>query len=260
MKKKGFMLEVRELTKFYGKTPAVLNVSFTLKEGEIVGYFGPNGAGKTTTIKMLTGLLEPTSGEILYNGENIEKDIISYKEKIGYVPEESEIYPHLSGYEYLKLVGRLRGMNDKVLDEKIENLMALFNPYDSMHFYISSYSKGMRQKVLIISAIIHNPEIIFLDEPLSGLDVTSVLIMKELLKKFSFDGKIILYNSHVLDVVEKICKRVILIHRGKILADDSVENLRNLSKSPSLEEVFKNLVVKSDPLKVAEEIYDTVTG
>jgi len=151
------MLEVRELTKKYGYKPAVDKVSFKLKEGEIVGYLGPNGAGKSTTVKMLAGLLKPTYGEILFNGENIEKDLISYKKILGYVPEESEIYPHLSGFEYLQLVGRLRGMEDKILEEKIENLMNLFKLYDSMYFYISSYSKGMRQKVLIIAALLHNP-------------------------------------------------------------------------------------------------------
>jgi len=254
------MLEVRELTKKYGYKPAVDRVSFKLKEGEIVGYLGPNGAGKSTTVKMLSGLLEPTFGEILYNGKDIEKDIISYKKILGYVPEESEIYPHLSGFEYLQLVGRLRGMKDKILEEKIENLMNLFKLYNSMHFYISSYSKGMRQKVLIMAALLHNPEILLLDEPLSGLDVTSVLIFKDLVKKLAKAGKIILYNSHILEVVEKLCYRVIIIHKGKILADDSVKNLRILSKSPSLEDAFNNLVIKGDTEKTADEIFETIVG
>jgi len=254
------MLEIRELTKRFGHKLVVNRVSFTLGKGEIVGYLGPNGAGKSTTVKMLTGLLEPSFGEILYNGKNIEKNMISYKKIIGYVPEESEIYPHLSGFEYLQLVGRLRGIDDRILEEKIEHLMNLFKLYGSMHFYISSYSKGMRQKVLIMAAILHNPEILLLDEPLSGLDVMSVLVFKDLIKKMAEAGKIILYNSHILEVVEKLCSRVIIIHKGKILADDSVKNLRVLSKFPSLEEAFSNLVIKGDTEKIAGEIFETIVG
>ncbi len=254
------MLQVKDLTKKFGHYPAVDRVNFTIRRGEIVGYLGPNGAGKSTTIKMLSGLLEPTEGEIFYNDKNIYDDLISYKGKLGYVPEESEIYPHLSGFEYLQMVGRLRGLEENIITEKAEQLLELFKLYGSMHFYISSYSKGMRQKILIIAALLHNPEILLLDEPLSGLDVATVLVFKEVLRKLAGVGKVILYSSHILEVVENLCDRVIIIHKGKILADDSVKNLKELSKKPSLEEVFSNLVLKEDTEKIADEMFKTIVG
>lgn len=252
------MIEVKNITKKYGYNVAVSNISFILKRGEIVGYLGPNGAGKSTTVKMLVGLLKPSNGKIIYNGREINEDIIKYKEIIGYVPEESEIYPHLSGYEYLQLVGRLRGMDDKIIEKKSEPFIELFKLYNSMHFSISSYSKGMRQKILIIASLLHNPDILILDEPLSGLDVGSVMVFKALLKKLAKVGKIVLFSSHILEVVEGLCDRVIIIHKGKVLADDSVSNLRNLSSSPSLEEAFNSLVLKENTEEVAEKIFNII--
>ncbi len=252
------MLKVKNITKVYSHNPVVSNISFELHPGEIVGYLGPNGAGKSTTVKMIVGLLEPTSGKIFYKGKDINDNIIKYKQSIGYVPEESAIYSHLSGFEYIQLVGRLRGMDDITIEKKAEPLLEILNVYNNMHFYISSYSKGMKQKILIISALLHNPEILILDEPLSGLDVSSILILKKLLKKLAEAGKIILFSSHILEVIEGICDRVIIIHRGKILANDSVENLRLLSKKPSLEKVFNSLVLKEDTDKEAEKLFDII--
>jgi ABC-2 type transport system ATP-binding protein len=248
------MLELKGITKKYNVFPAVDNVSFSIEPGEILGYLGPNGAGKTTTIKMLTGLLEPTSGDIFFQGEKIKKDIVEYKKKIGYVPEEPDIYPHLSAYDYLLMVGRLRQIPEKALKEKIERFMELLKLSLEMQSSISSYSKGMVQKVLLSSALLHNPDILLLDEPLSGLDVETSLIIKDLVKQLSKEGKIIFYCSHILEVVEKVCSRVIIIHKGKILTDDSVENLRNLMKVPSLEEIFSQLVIQEDTEKISKEI------
>ena len=252
------MLELRGLTKKYNVTPVVNDVSFSVQPSEILGYLGPNGAGKTTTIKMLAGLLKSTSGKILYNGRDLSKDIFAFKEKLGYVPEDSEIYPHLSAYDYLLMVGRLRHIKEKVLKEKIAEFMKLFHLYDNMDSAIASFSKGMVQKVLISSALLHNPEILLLDEPLSGLDVTTGLVFKDLLQKLAKDGKIIIYSSHILEVVEKICSRVIIIHKGKIVADDSVSNLRSLMKLPSLEEIFGQLVVQEDTEATAKELVDVM--
>lgn len=252
------MLELKNLTKKFQVIPVVNDVSFSVKPGEIVGYLGPNGAGKSTTIKMLAGLLNPTEGEILYNGKNIKKIIYEYKQKIGYVPENSEIYPHLSAFDYLMMVGRLRIIPKKKLKTKIIELLRLFNLSIEMDMEIASYSKGMIQKVLISSAIMHNPEILLLDEPLNGLDVTTALVIRDLLKKLSKKGKIIIYSSHILEIVEKICRRVIILHKGSIVADDTVSKLRNLMKLPSLEQIFDQLTVEEDTEAIANEINDII--
>ena len=252
------MLELKGITKKYNVFPAVDNVSFRIEPGEILGYLGPNGAGKTTTIKMLTGLLEPTAGDIFFQGKKIKNNMVEYKKKIGYVPEEPDIYPHLSAYDYLLMVGRLRQIPEKALKANIERFMGLLNLSLEMESSISSYSKGMVQKVLLAAALLHDPEILFLDEPLSGLDVETSLIIKGLVKQLSEEGKIIFYCSHVLEVVEKVCSRVIIIHKGKILTDDSVENLRHLMKVPSLEEIFSQLVIQQDTEKISREIVNVM--
>ncbi len=252
------MLELRGISKKFNIIPAVDNVSFHVAPGEILGYLGPNGAGKTTTIKMIAALLEPTSGDILYNGKNIKKDLYAYKNRIGYVPEEPEVYPHLSAYDYLLMVGRLRNIPEKALKEKIERFMELFNLSLDMQSPISSYSKGMIQKVLLTAAFFHNPEVLLLDEPLSGLDVETSMIIKDLVKKLGQEGKVIFYCSHILEVVEKICSRVIIIHKGRIVADDSVENLRDLMKLPSLEQIFNQLVVQQDTESVAKGLVEAI--
>jgi ABC-2 type transport system ATP-binding protein len=252
------MLELRGITKKFSIFPVVKDASFMVKPGEILGYLGPNGAGKTTTIKMLAGLLEPTAGEILLDGGNIKKDMTAYKARVGYVPEQSEIYPHLSAQEYLLMVGRLRHLPEPLLREKIEALMTLFDLDKDMMSPISSYSKGMRQKVLISAALLHNPDILLLDEPLSGLDVTTGMVVRDIVQRLSLEGKMILYSSHVLEVTEKICTRVIILHRGRIVANDSVDNLRNLTKVPSLEKIFGELVVEEDTAAVARQIVETI--
>jgi ABC-2 type transport system ATP-binding protein len=252
------VLELRGITKKFSIFPVVKDVNFMIAPGEILGYLGPNGAGKSTTIKMLAGLLEPTEGEILFDGKNIKKDMAAYKAKVGYVPEQSEIYPHLSAQEYLLMVGRLRRLPESPLREKVETLMTLFDLDKDMISPISSYSKGMKQKVLISAALLHDPDILLLDEPLSGLDVTTGMVVKDIVQRLSLEKKMILYSSHVLEVTEKICTRVIIIHRGRIVANDSVENLRNLMKVPSLEKVFGELVVEEDTEAVARRFVETI--
>jgi ABC-2 type transport system ATP-binding protein len=253
------MLELKGITKKYNNIPVVKKVTFSVQRGEVLGYLGPNGAGKSTTVKMMAGLLEPTEGSIYLDGKRITDDLVAYKEKIGYMPEQSELYPHLSGMEYLQLVGRLRKMPEESLNKKIEGLMEQFGLSVDMHLPISNYSKGMRQKILISSALIHNPDILLLDEPLSGLDVTTTLVFKDILARLADMGKIIIYSSHILDVVEKVCKRVIIIAKGSILADDSVQNLRSLMQLPSLESIFKELVQQTDTEKNAKDIISIIS-
>jgi ABC-2 type transport system ATP-binding protein len=248
------MLELRGITKKYNNVPVVKRVNFNVNRGEILGYLGPNGAGKSTTVKMLAGLVQPTSGWIYLDGERIDTQQVQYKEQIGYVPEQSDLYEHLSGEEYLQLVGRLRRIREKLLEQKINGLMEQLGLGVDMYIPISSYSKGMKQKVLIAGALLHNPNILLLDEPLSGLDISTTLVIKDILKQLAAMGKIIIYSSHILEVVEKLCSRVIIINKGTIVADDSIHRLSDLMALPSLESIFKELVQQENTVKVAQNI------
>lgn len=254
------MLEALELTKRYPGVIAVDHVSFTVRPYEVLGYLGPNGSGKSTTVHMLTGLVEPTSGHVLFNGQRIREDLIAYKRRLGYVPEEPRLYPFLSGKEYLQLVARLRMLPPRRTEEKTDELLRLFSLWDSRFSLIGSYSKGMRQKVLICAALMHNPDVIIFDEPLSGLDVTTALVFRNLVKRLSARGKMILYSSHVLDVVEKVCSHVLILRKGRAVAYDSVEHLRYLMSLPSLEDIFSQLVVAEDTEQIARGIAEVVTA
>ena len=248
------MLEVRHLTKRFSRIAAVDDVSFVVRPYEVLGYLGPNGSGKTTTVSMLTGLLDPTEGEILFDGHRITDDLIAFKQRLGYVPEIPYLYPYLSGLEYLQLAGRLRAMPDRLMKEKINSLLELFSLHQARHSQISSYSKGMKQKVLISAALLHNPDILIFDEPLSGLDVTSALIFKHLVKALAAQGKTILYSSHVLEVVEKVCTHVMILRKGRVVAHDSVAGLRTLANLPNLEDIFAQLVLQEDTEETARNI------
>jgi ABC-2 type transport system ATP-binding protein len=252
------MLEARGLTKCYSAIPAVDDVSFTVQPGEVLGYLGPNGSGKSTTVKMITGLLEPTRGQIFFDGRNINLDLPGYKRRFGYVPEEPHIYPYLTGREYLLLIGRLRCLPEKVLEAKIDALLRLFGLESDRHALMSSYSKGMRQKVLICSALLHDPELLVFDEPLSGLDVTTALVLRDLVCALARGGKIILYSSHVLETVEKICSRVVILKQGRVAADGDVRQLRELMQAPSLEGVFAQLVLQENTARIAGDIADAI--
>jgi len=252
------MLEARELTKRFPGVIAVRNVSFALRPGEILGYLGPNGSGKTTTVGMLTGLVEPTTGHVLFEGRDIASDLVEFRRHIGYVPEEPYLYPFLSGREYLQLVGRLREIPERVLEKKITAMLELFSLGHEADLGIGSYSKGMKQKVLIIAALLHDPDILIFDEPLSGLDVTAAMVFRHLVKQLGAAGKTILYSSHVLEVVEKLCSNVIVLYRGQVVAHDSVEHLRETLSRDSLEAVFAQLVVKEDPEQTARDIAEVM--
>jgi len=254
------MLEVRNLTKRYSAISAVENVSFTIRPGQILGYLGPNGSGKSTTVKMLTGLIEPSEGEIFFRGENVSKNRLWFSRLFGYVPEEPYLYTHLTGREYLQLVGRLRGMEKTTLERKIDAMLDLFGLSEFRDTQMSSYSKGMRQKVLLSAALLHDPEVLILDEPFSGLDVTAALIVRTLLQALAAEGKMILYSSHVLEVVEKVCSEVVILHRARVVAHDSVARLRDLRSSASLEDVFAQLVMHEDASAVASQMIAVMRG
>jgi ABC-2 type transport system ATP-binding protein len=253
------MLEARRLVKrFYGHA-IVDRVSFAVQAGEIVGYLGPNGSGKTTTTRILTGLLEPTSGEVLFDGQEVRLNPLEFRRRLGYVPEEPHLYPFLSGREHLELVGRLRELPPASMDRKIAALLELFGLSDAKEQDISGYSKGMKQKILIMAALLHDPDVLIFDEPDSGLDVTASLVLRHLVANLAARGKAILYTSHILEVVERLCTRVIVLHEGRVVADDSVHQLRTTLASSSLEQVFARLVLRHEPERLARDIADVVT-
>jgi ABC-2 type transport system ATP-binding protein len=246
----------RGLSKRFSGITVVKHVDVLIRPGEILGYLGPNGSGKTTTVRMLAGLLEPSAGRIEYGGRAIHEDPIAYRQQLGYVPEEPYLYPFLSGREYLELIGRLRGIPEELLTLKIDGFLELLGMHIAADQAIASYSKGMRQKIVITSALLHDPEVILFDEPESGLDVTTTLVLRHLIRTLAERGKAILYSSHILELVERICSRVIVLHEGAVVADDSVDRLRTVMAMPSLEGVFSQLVIKSDPEQTAREIAD----
>jgi len=240
------MLEAIGLTKCYASLPAVSQVSFTVRPGEILGYLGPNGSGKSTTVKMITGLMEPTRGKVLFHGNNIKDDLPAYKKVLGYVPEEALLYPYMTGWEYLEFVGILRGMDQKQLRKRADALLELFLLFPFRHATIASYSKGMRQRILLIAALMHDPEILVFDEPLSGLDVTSAMIFRKVVKSLSEQGKIILYCSHVLEVVEKLCSHLLILSKGTVAAHGSVSEVSRMTGLATLEDSFSHLVKEQE--------------
>jgi ABC-2 type transport system ATP-binding protein len=254
------MLEIQGVTKYYRNIPVVDHVSFDVRPGEVTGYLGPNGSGKSTTVKIITALIEPSAGKVLLDGQDIRRDLLAFKRRLGYVPEEAILYSYLSGLEYLQLMGCLRGLPVQLVDRRANDLLELFGLRPHRHAPISAYSKGMKQRVLIAAALLHDPDVLILDEPLSGIDVTSAQLFRHLLNELASRGKTILYISHVLEVVEKVCVRVVIIYRGKIMAADSVHRLRDLMNAPSLEEIFSQLVEQRDLEGTARDIVSAISG
>jgi ABC-2 type transport system ATP-binding protein len=252
------MIELENLSKSYRGIPAISNINFRVNAGEVVGYLGANGSGKSTTVKIMTGLLQPNEGRVLFQGKNIRNDLTSFRAKLGYVPEEAHLYSYLSGLEYLQLVGRLRGLEERPMQMKAHKLLQLLGLESWRHSPISMYSKGMKQRVLIAAALMHDPPLLIFDEPLSGLDVLSSRLFKDLLLELTAAGKAILYISHVLEVVEQICDRVVVIAKGKILADASPAELTGLMELANLESVFAQLVQQEDTRAVAHELVEVM--
>jgi len=253
------MLELRAISKHYSSIVAVSEVSFAAKPGEVTGYLGPNGSGKSTTMKIIAGLLDPTDGEVLYNGRPIAKDLISYKRLLGYVPEEPHLYTHLTGAEYMELVGTLQDIPSQDIQEKTDGLLSAFSLYEDRYVPIASYSKGMRQKVLLAAALMHNPELVLLDEPFSGLDVNSALILRSVIQELSRRGKVVLFSSHELDTVERVCSQVVILHRGRVVANDTINQLRTLMSLPTLEQIFAQLAVEQDTEAITTQIMDLIS-
>ena len=247
-------LRAHRLSKHFSGVRVVKDVDFALRPGEIVGYLGPNGSGKTTTARMLAGLLEPSAGHVEYAGRDIRDDVVGFRRHLGYIPEEPYLYPFLSGREYLQLVGRLRELPETLLAVKIAGFLELFGLSVAADQAIASYSKGMRQKIVISAALMHDPSVVLFDEPETGLDVTSTLMLRHLVRMLAARGKAILYSSHILEVVERVCDKVIVLHRGDVVANDSIVRLRTLLSQSSLEGVFSELVIRENPEQLAKDL------
>lgn len=250
---------VENLTRSFNDFMAVNHINFSVPKGQICGYLGPNGAGKTTTVKMLTGMIKITEGKGLIDGFDITKEPLEVKRKIGYVPESGALYENLTPYEYLNMVGSLYHLSDEVLENKINEFLKIFKLVDSKNDRMNTFSKGMKQKIVISAALLHNPEVIFFDEPLNGLDANSALLLKELIRNLANQGKTIFYCSHIMEVVEKICERVIIINEGKIVADGSISELQKLTHQSSLESIFSQVTHSEDVAEIAQTFSKLVT-
>jgi ABC-2 type transport system ATP-binding protein len=253
------VLEIRHLTKRFRGAPVVDDVSFAVRRGEITGYLGPNGSGKSTTVKILAGLLHASSGHIFYQGQNIYDDPIGFRQRLGYVPEEPNLYGYLTGLEFLQLAGGLRALPEALVTERANQLLELLYLHDARWLPISNYSKGMKQRVLIAAALLHDPDVLIFDEAQSGLDISNSLLFRHVLRELAARGKVVLYISHVLELVEKVCDHIVVIHKGRIVADDSVAKLRTLMQRPNLEGVFMELIQQDDLESRARAITSAMT-
>lgn len=235
------IISIQQLNKNYGAKQVLRNINLEVHPGEVIGYIGPNGAGKSTTVKILTGLITEFEGGVYIKGRNIQEYLLETKAIIGYVPELAELYDVLTPAEFLSFLGKLHGMEDSLINERMDKLLGAFGLADNTYQRMDTFSKGMRQKVLLTAGLLHNPEIIVLDEPLSGLDANSVIIVKELIQKLAAEGKTIFYSSHMMDVVERVSSRIVLINGGQIIADGTMEQLQQEYGHQSLEKIFSQL-------------------
>ncbi|MFS0784341.1 ABC transporter ATP-binding protein [Bacillus sp. 1P06AnD] len=246
------IIELKHVSLHFGSKEVLKDISLNVYPGQIIGYIGPNGAGKSTTVKLMLGLIEHYKGEIRIFGRDIKDDPISYKNRIGYVPETAELYDSLTAREYLTFVGELYGLAGDGIERKALELLSVFGISEIFDSKITTFSKGMKQKIMLVASLLHNPDILFLDEPLSGLDANSVIVVKEILAQLAVEGKTIFYSSHIMDVVEKISSRILLLNDGTIMADGSFKELQELSKEGSLEQIFNQLTGFSEHKALAE--------
>ena len=235
------IVEFRDVVFSYDFVEVLHKISFALHPGEVVGLLGPNGAGKSTSLKIIAGILSAGGGVVRVCGFPLPERAVDVKQRIGYVPETAVLFDSLTGQEFLELSGRLHEVEEDLLQTRIAAILETFNLSAERVSRLDAYSKGMRQKILLAAALLHNPDLILLDEPLSGLDVNAAIMIKDLIAALAAQGKTILYSSHVLDVVEKVCNRVLIIHQGNLIADGSAESLKASTQQSTLEAVFRQL-------------------
>jgi ABC-2 type transport system ATP-binding protein len=248
------MIQTEHLSRSYGEKEALIDLNLRVEPGEILGFLGPNGAGKSTTVKLLTGLIRPSSGRALVAGFDVVEQPLEVKKRIGYVPETAAVYQALSAVEYLELVSCLHHMDPKKAEARRNELMELFGLAEAQHQRITEYSKGMRQKVVMIAALLHRPEVLFLDEPFDGLDANAAAVSKELLKRLAEQGRTILFCSHILEVVERVCSRIVIINEGRQIAEGSAHGIRDSVGASTLEEAFSKLTGVRDVGEVASDL------
>lgn len=252
------IIKIHNLQKAYGGNLVLRDINLEVNTGEIVGYIGPNGAGKSTTIKILIGILPDYTGSVQVMGQEVRDNPLKIKGLVGYVPENAALYDVLTPMEYLHFIGSLYNLSHNQVEKKAIELLRLFALYDQRGDRMTTFSKGMRQKVLLISGLLHNPDLIFLDEPLSGLDANAVILVKEILSQLKMAGKTIFYSSHIMDVVEKISDRIVLINQGKVIANGTFEELKSQRESGSLEQIFSQLTGNNEHVSVAHEFIDVL--
>ena len=244
----------------FGANEVLKGIDLEVPAGRVLGYLGPNGAGKSTTVKILIGMLTGFRGSVTVCGFDVAKEALEVKRRIGYVPEAGALYEALTPLEYLSLVGGLHGLGEKELTEKAFALLKLFGLRDQGEVRMTTFSKGMKQKVLIIAGLIHNPELVFLDEPMSGLDANATVILKELITSLAKAGKTVFYCSHLMDVVERVCDRITIIDGGRIIADGTFEELKARVADASLEKIFTQLTRKEGQDGVAADFLRVIQG
>ncbi len=248
------VISLRNVFKNYGDKQVLKGINIDIYSGQVIGYIGPNGAGKSTTVKILCGLINDYDGDVSIKGINLKTEPQKAKGLVGYVPESAELYDVLTPMEFLSFMANLYSMNENAARERIIKMMSAFGMEANINQRMDTFSKGMKQKVLITSGLLHNPDIIILDEPLSGLDANSVIIIKELISKLAKEGKTIFYCSHMMDVVEKVSDRIVLINDGKVVADGSFEELKQQQGNFSLERIFAGITGKEGIDNAAEEL------
>jgi ABC-2 type transport system ATP-binding protein len=241
------------LTREYGSKIALFELNLQVEPGEILGFLGPNGAGKSTTVKILTGMIRPTRGRAVVAGFDIVEQPLETKKRIGYVPETAALYDGLTASEYLELIACLHHLDSKVSRSRSGELLELFGLAGDQHHRMTEFSKGMRQKVLIAAALIHRPEVLFLDEPLDGLDANAALVVKEVLKQLAAQGRTVLFCSHILDVVERMCTRIVIINHGRQIESGTALQIRERTGTATLEEAFSRLTGVRDVGRVAAD-------
>jgi ABC-2 type transport system ATP-binding protein len=252
------LVSARNLVKSYGALTAVQNVSFDIGPGQVLGVIGPNGSGKSTIVKMVTGLLDPTRGDVFFKGRNIREELLDYRQSLAYVPEQSDLYGFLTGWEYVEMVAALRGLDREVFRKRAGALFDAFRLSDARGQLIGSYSKGMRQRIVLICALIHNPQFLVLDEPFSGLDVTSGLILRRLIELLAQSGKGILFSSPVLEQMESVCTHLLLLRAGQVVAEGSMQAMRVRFAGLNLETGFWQLADPANTGKIAESILEAM--
>lgn len=252
------IITLKNVFKNYGSKQVLKGIDLSVKPGEVIGYIGPNGAGKSTTVKILCGLISDFEGQVFIKGINIKEDPLTIKGMIGYVPELAELYEVLTPMEFLSLMGELYNIPEAIAQERAAKMLTAFGLAANLHQRMDSFSKGMRQKVLITSGLLHNPDIIILDEPLSGLDANSVIIVKDLISKLAREGKTIFYSSHMMDVVEKVSSRIILINEGVVVADGTFEELKQQQGNQSLEKIFATLTSNDEINSASEQLLNAL--